>query len=146
MLENQFIALVSLAISPNLKLFVNKNFNYLYFQVSPSHSISCARSYRLFAVLTTSSMGMNDEGPTGKNTTNWMGRRWNLEIKVIPILISTEIFLSAHETWYLINFDIFLMFVQIWTFKLLMLLALYLFSEWTLIPKLFDLKFLGLPT
>ena len=29
-----------------------------------------------------------DESPTGTNTTNWMGRRWNLEIKVIPIFDS----------------------------------------------------------
>ena len=39
--------------------------------------------------------------PTGTNTTNWMGRRRNLKIKVIPILILTELFPSVHETWYL---------------------------------------------
>ena len=36
-----------------------------------------------------------------KGTTNWMERRWNLKIDVIPILILTEIFPSAPETWYL---------------------------------------------
>ena len=30
-----------------------------------------------------------------------MGRRLNLKIKVIPILVLTEIFPSVHETWYL---------------------------------------------
>ena len=43
----------------------------------------------------------NDERPAGKNTTIWMERQWNLKVKVIPILILTEIFPSVHETWYL---------------------------------------------
>ena len=30
----------------------------------------------------------NEERPTGTNTTNWMGRRWSLKIKVITILIA----------------------------------------------------------
>ena len=41
----------------------------------------------------------NDERPTG--TTNWMGWRWYMKIKVIPILILTEMFPLVHETWYL---------------------------------------------
>ena len=33
--------------------------------------------------------------------TNWLGQRRSLKVKVIPILILTEIFPSGHETWYL---------------------------------------------
>ena len=40
----------------------------------------------------------NDEMSTETNATNWMGRRWNLKIKVIPILILTKIFPSVHKT------------------------------------------------
>ena len=55
----------------------NKNWVFLYFQISPSsHSISCVRSCRPFVVLT-SSLGKtcqrcrkNDETPTGTNSTN----------------------------------------------------------------------------
>ena len=43
----------------------------------------------------------NDERPTGTNTTNWMGRQWNLKIMATPILTLTEIFPSVHATWYL---------------------------------------------
>ena len=46
----------------------------------------------------------NDERPKGTNTTNWMGRWWNLKVKLIPILILTEIFPSVYETWYLKTF------------------------------------------
>ena len=42
----------------------------------------------------------NDERPTGANTNNWMGRRWSLKIKAIPVLILTEIFPSVYELWY----------------------------------------------
>ena len=41
----------------------------------------------------------NNERPTGTNTTNWMGRRWNLEIKAIQNMILTEIVPPVHETW-----------------------------------------------
>ena len=91
---------------------MNQNWNYLYFQVSlSSNSICCCPSCRPF-VVHTSSPGLvgcrrsrkNDEKPTGPNTTIWMGRRWNLKIKVIPILILTGIFPSLHETWYLKTF------------------------------------------
>ena len=41
----------------------------------------------------------NDKRPTETITSIWMGRRWNLKIKVITILILTEIFPSVHETY-----------------------------------------------
>ena len=43
----------------------------------------------------------NNKMPTGTNITNWMGRWWSLKIKVISILILTEIFPLVLETWYL---------------------------------------------
>ena len=41
----------------------------------------------------------NEERPTKSNTTNWMGRRWNLKIKVIRILILTGSEASSRLVW-----------------------------------------------
>ena len=101
------------------KTSYNKNWNCLYFQASPpSHSISCVLSCRPFVVCTsliwtlaviwpgratedtstpnnTCRRCRNNERPTGKNATNWKGRRWSLKIKVIPVLIAGYVYPST---------------------------------------------------
>ena len=69
----------------------------MFFPVDLSPLLRYPRRFLFLNVKKTCRGCKNDERPTGKNTTTWMGRRCNLKIEVIPILILIKICLDKTQ-------------------------------------------------